>query len=165
MCVWRSLCCWKYQFLCVCSKSFFFISAEGFKASNALSWLGTSDIFITSLPLWTEDALGCQEKKDNNSYVTSSFCMSCDTSLKNLLLLYFAKPCMNTWNTLSFHSAGFMPNILWKWLILLMLVHWSQKSSISINTGTREEPLCLCPIMKRINHEHLNFNNESTINI
>lgn len=32
---------------------------------------------------------GVKKKKDNNSYVTSSFCMSCDTSLKNLLLLYF----------------------------------------------------------------------------
>lgn len=37
--------------LCVCAVSLLLISAEGLKASNTLSWLGTSDILFTSLPL------------------------------------------------------------------------------------------------------------------
>lgn len=35
----------------VCAVSLVLISAEGFKAGNTLSWLGTSDILFTSLPL------------------------------------------------------------------------------------------------------------------
>lgn len=49
--VCEGLCVAESTSFSVCAVSLFFISAEGFKASNALSWLGTSDIFITSLPL------------------------------------------------------------------------------------------------------------------
>lgn len=51
------------------------IRAEGFTASNTLSWRGTSDILFTSLPLWATDALWGGRKKK----------ITC-----NILFLYFS---------------------------------------------------------------------------
>lgn len=42
---------------CVCAKTAVRIGAEGLRAGNTSSWLGTSDTLFTSLPLWTTDPL------------------------------------------------------------------------------------------------------------
>lgn len=39
----------------VCAKTAVRIGAEGLRAGNTSSWLGTSDTLFTSLPLWTAD--------------------------------------------------------------------------------------------------------------
>lgn len=105
VCAWERLCVAGCTTFSVCSVSLVLISAEGFKASNTLSWLGTSDILFTSLPLWTTDPLWGGKK--NKSHATSSFCISLDTALKLTVAVVFmvtnavTEPCIDTWDACS----------------------------------------------------------------
>lgn len=78
------------------------ISAEGFKASNTSSWLGTSDILFTSLLFfWTAYPLWGEKKETQQIKCNIHFCSSQDTASKSTVAVVFivtnaaAEPCVN----------------------------------------------------------------------